>query len=45
VLAVADLGVDWYGGAHGLQVLAFIGVLFCCGFAMWRTWRDQHTYS
>jgi small-conductance mechanosensitive channel len=44
ILAVADLGVDWYGGAHGLQVIAFIGVLGLCGFAMWRTWRDQHTY-
>ena len=44
-LAVADIGVYWYGGAHGLQVLAFIGVLACCGFALWRTWRDQHTYS
>jgi small-conductance mechanosensitive channel len=45
LLAVSDLGVNWYGGAHGLQVLAFIGVLVCCGFAMWRTWRDQHTYT
>jgi small-conductance mechanosensitive channel len=45
LLAVADLGVDWYGGAHGLQVLAFVGVLVGCGFALWRTWRDQHTYS
>jgi small-conductance mechanosensitive channel len=45
LLAVSDLGLNWYGGAHGLQVLAFIGVLFCSGFAMWRTWRDQHTYS
>jgi small-conductance mechanosensitive channel len=44
-LAVADLAVNWYGGAHGLQILAFIAVLACCGFAMWRTWRDQHTYS
>jgi small-conductance mechanosensitive channel len=44
LLAVADLGLNWYGGAHGLQVLAFVGVLVCCGFAMWRTWRDQHTY-
>src|SRR6266581_3313577 len=44
VLAVSDLGANWYGGAHGLQVLAFIGVLVCCGFAMWRTWRDQHIY-
>jgi small-conductance mechanosensitive channel len=43
-LAMADLGVNWYGGAHGLQVLAFIGVLGLCGFAMWRVWRDQHTY-
>ena len=45
VLAVADLGVDWYGGAHGLQVLAFVGVLVVSGFAMWRIWRDQHTYT
>ena len=44
VLAVADLGADWYGGAHGLQIIAFIGVLVLCGLAMWRTWRDQHTY-
>jgi small-conductance mechanosensitive channel len=44
VLAVADLGVNWYGGAHGLQVLAFVGVLVLCGLAMWRTWRDQHHY-
>ena len=45
ILAVADLGVDWYGGAHGLQIVAFVGVLALCGVAMWRTWRDQHTYS
>jgi uncharacterized membrane protein (DUF4010 family) len=44
LLAVADLAVNWYGGAQGLQVLAFIAVLVACGFAMWRTWRDQHSY-
>jgi cytochrome c oxidase assembly factor CtaG len=45
LLAVTDLGVDWYGGAHGLQVLAFVAVLAGCGFALWRVWRDQHTYG
>jgi hypothetical protein len=45
VLAVADLGADWYGGAHGLQVIAFVGVLVLAGLAMWRTWKDQHTYG
>jgi small-conductance mechanosensitive channel len=45
ILAVADLGADWYGGAHGVQILAFVGVLALAGLAMWRTWRDQHTYS
>jgi small-conductance mechanosensitive channel len=45
LVAVADVGVYWYGGALGYQVGAFVGVLACCGFAMWRTWRDQHTYS
>jgi hypothetical protein len=45
LLLVADLGANWYGGAHGVQILAFIAVLVLCGFAMFRTWRDQHTYS
>jgi ABC-type nickel/cobalt efflux system permease component RcnA len=45
LLAVADLGADWYGGAHGLQVIAFVAVLVLAGLAMWRTWRDQHTYG
>ena len=45
VLAITDLGADWYGGAQGLQILAFIGVLVLTGLAMWRTWRDQHTYG
>jgi small-conductance mechanosensitive channel len=44
LLAVADVGVYWYGGAVGYQILAFVAVLALCGIAMWRTWRDQHTY-
>jgi hypothetical protein len=45
VLAIVDLGVNWYGGAHGLQIIAFVGVLVLCGLAMWITWRDQHRYA
>jgi small-conductance mechanosensitive channel len=45
LLAIADLGVNWYGGSSGLQVLAFVGVLVLCGVAMFRTWRDQHHYA
>jgi len=44
VIAVADLGINWYGGAHGMNVLAFVAILALCGVAMWRVWRDQHTY-
>ena len=44
IVAVADVGVYWYGGAVGYQILAFVAVLALCGLAMWRTWRDQHTY-
>ena len=45
LVAIADLGAEWYGGSTGLQVLAFVGVLVLCGLAMWRVWRDQHTFS
>ena len=45
VLAVADLGAEWYGGAHGGEIIAFLAVLVLAGLAMWRTWREQHTYS
>jgi len=44
ILAVVDVGVYWYGGAVGYQILAFVATLVLCGIAMWRTWRDQHTY-
>ncbi len=29
----------------GPTALAFIAVLVICAFAMWRVWRDEHTYS
>lgn len=45
VVAVADVGAYWYGGAHGFQVIAFVAVLALCGLAMFRTWREQHHYA
>jgi len=44
VVAVADVGLYWYGGAVGYEVLAFVAILALCGIAMWRTWRDQRRY-
>jgi small-conductance mechanosensitive channel len=45
VVAIADVGAYWYGGAHGFQVIAFVAALALCGLAMFRTWREQHRYS
>jgi 4-hydroxybenzoate polyprenyltransferase len=45
LLAVADLAVNWYGGASGLEWIVFVAVLVGSGFAMWRVWRDQHDYA
>ena len=30
---------------NGLNLIAFLAVFVLCGFAMWRVWRDEHTYS
>jgi hypothetical protein len=30
---------------NGLEALVFFAVFFACGFAMWRVWRDEHTYG
>jgi amino acid transporter len=29
----------------GLNLIVFLAVLVCGGFAMWRVWRDQHAYG
>jgi small-conductance mechanosensitive channel len=44
VVAVADVAVYWYGGAHGMEIVAFVATLALCGLAMFRTWREQHRY-
>jgi small-conductance mechanosensitive channel len=43
-LVVAALGLQWWVGARGMEILVFVGVLVLSGYAMYRTWRDQHTY-
>jgi small-conductance mechanosensitive channel len=45
LLIVASLGVFFYLGASGLNALAFLLILGLSGFAMWRAWKDQHTYG
>jgi hypothetical protein len=44
-LVVVSLGVFFVRRPSGLDALAFLLVLAACGFAGWRVWRDQHTYT
>jgi len=46
LLLVVDIGWFVLGGGHsGLDALAFFLALGAGGFAMWRVWRDEHTYG
>jgi small-conductance mechanosensitive channel len=45
LLILADFGAFWYDRPSGPDALAFFLVLGFCGFAMWRVWKDQHTYA
>jgi hypothetical protein len=45
LLIVAALAVFFFAGAVGLNALALLLVIGIAGFAMWRAWRDQHTYG
>lgn len=42
LLLVAAVGLRWAGRVNAL---AFVVTLVVCGFAMWRVWRDAHTYT
>jgi hypothetical protein len=44
LLIVAALALYFWHGWPGYEQLGFIGVLACSGFAMWRVWRDRHSY-
>ncbi len=45
VLIVAVIGLYYWHGWPGYEVLGFIGVLAGAGYAMFRIWRDRHSYT
>lgn len=45
ILALVAIGIFILYGASGQEALAFFLILGLCGFSMFRTWRDQHTYG
>jgi small-conductance mechanosensitive channel len=44
-LIVVDLAAFFLTSPSGRDALAFFLVLIICGFAMFRVWRDQHSYG
>jgi small-conductance mechanosensitive channel len=44
LLIVAVIGLYFWHGWPGYEQLGFIGVVACAGFAMFRVWRDRHSY-
>jgi hypothetical protein len=44
LLIVADIAAISFAHHSGLDSVVFVVVLAFAGFAMWRIWRDQHTY-
>ena len=40
-----DLAVFFLSRPSGREALVFFLVLIICGFAMFRVWRDQHSYT
>lgn len=44
-LAVLDIGMLIGLSPSGWELIAFIAVLVACGWAIFRVWRDEHTYS
>jgi small-conductance mechanosensitive channel len=44
-LIVAVIGLYFWHGWPGYEQLGFIGVFACAGYAMFRVWRDSHSYT
>jgi len=45
ILIAVDLVVFFWLPVRGLNAVAFVLVLALAGLAMWRIWRDEHTYG
>ena len=45
MLAVVDIGAFIGLGASGPDALAFFLGLGACAYAVFRVWRDEHTYG
>ena len=46
VLMVVNVAARFFVGVgNGLNLLVFLGVFVLAGFAMWRVWRDEHSYG
>ena len=45
-LMVVNVAVRFFTPiGNGWNLIVFLAVFVCGGFAMWRVWRDEHTYS
>jgi small-conductance mechanosensitive channel len=45
LLIVVVIGLYFWHGWPGYEQLGFLGVLGCAGYAMFRIWRDRHSYG
>jgi small-conductance mechanosensitive channel len=46
VLIIANVASRWFVPVgSGLNLLVFVAVFALGGFAMWRVWRDEHSYG
>jgi small-conductance mechanosensitive channel len=45
VLIVAVIGLYFWHGWPDYEQLGFIGVVGCAGYAMFRIWRNRHSYN
>jgi hypothetical protein len=45
LLIVTAVGLYFWRGLPGYELLGFIGVVAGAGYAMFRVWRGQHSYT